>query len=166
MLANSTLPRTGSCHHLSCPAVPEFLFFLKKIYLFNLFIGLCQFLVVARGIFVAACGIFVAACGIFVAACGLFICSMWDLSSLTRDRTGPPALGVQSLSLWTTREVPVPGFFFSFFLVYFWLHWVFVAAHGLSLVAVSGGYSSLWCACFLLGWLLMLRSTGSRAQAQ
>ena len=27
--------------------------------------------------------------------------------------------------------------------IYFWLLWVFVAAHGLSLVAVSGGYSSL-----------------------
>ena len=27
--------------------------------------------------------------------------------------------------------------------MYFWLHWVFVAACGLSLVAVSRGYSSL-----------------------
>ena len=27
-------------------------------------------------------------------------------------------------------------------LIYFWLHWVFVAPCGLSLVAVSGGYSS------------------------
>ena len=26
-------------------------------------------------------------------------------------------------------------------LLYFWLHWAFVAAHGLSLVVVSGGYS-------------------------
>ena len=45
---------------------------------------------------------------------------------------------------------------------YFWLHWVFVAARGLSLVAASGGYSSLRCAGFLLLWLLLLRSTGSR----
>ena len=32
-------------------------------------------------------------------------------------------------------------FFFNLFilLIYFWLRWVFVAAHGLSLVAVSGG---------------------------
>ena len=29
--------------------------------------------------------------------------------------------------------------------IYLWLHWVFVAARGLSLVAVSGGYSSLRC---------------------
>ena len=44
----------------------------------------------------------------------------------------------------------------------FWLRWVFVAAHGLSLVAESGGYSSLWCMGFSLWWLLLLRSTGSR----
>ena len=35
-------------------------------------------------------------------------------------------------------------FVFKFYLfIYFWLHWVFVAARGLSLVAASGGYSSL-----------------------
>ena len=39
---------------------------------------------------------------------------------------------------------------------------VLVAAHGLSLVAASGGYSSLRCAGFSLRWLLLLRSTGSR----
>ena len=31
-------------------------------------------------------------------------------------------------------------FFFNFYLfIYLWLCWVFIAAHGLSLVAVSGG---------------------------
>ena len=43
------------------------------------------------------------------------------------------------------------SFFFFFFLpfkkiylfIYLWLHWVFVAARGLSLVAASGGYSLL-----------------------
>ena len=45
---------------------------------------------------------------------------------------------------------------------FFWLHWVSVAARGLSLVAAKGGYSSLWCAGFSLRWLLLLRSTGSR----
>ena len=49
--------------------------------------------------------------------------------------------------------------------IYFWLHWVFVAARWLSLVAESGGYSSLRCAGFSLRWLLLLRSMGSRAQA-
>ena len=46
--------------------------------------------------------------------------------------------------------------------IYFWLHWVFVAAHGLSLVVASGDYSSLWCTGFSLRWLLLLWSTGSR----
>ena len=46
--------------------------------------------------------------------------------------------------------------------IYFWLCWVFVAVHGLSLVAASGAYSSLRCTGFSLRWLLLLRSTGSR----
>ena len=56
--------------------------------------------------------------------------------------------------------------FFLFFkinlLIYFWLRWAFTAACRLSLVAASGGYSSLWCAGFLLWWLLLLRSMGCR----
>ena len=50
----------------------------------------------------------------------------------------------------------------KFIYFYFWLRWVFVAAHGLSLVAASGGYSLLWCAGFSLQWLLLLWSTDSR----
>ena len=46
--------------------------------------------------------------------------------------------------------------------IYFWLCWVFVAVHGLSLVVVGRDYSSLWCAGFSLLWLLLLLSTGSR----
>ena len=57
--------------------------------------------------------------------------------------------------------------FFCFFKLinYFWLCWVFVAAHALSLVSASGGYSSLQCTGFSLQWLLLLRSTGSRHAA-
>ena len=33
-------------------------------------------------------------------------CSMWDLSSSTRIKPTPPAVGAQSLNHWTTREVP------------------------------------------------------------
>ena len=51
-------------------------------------------------------------------------------------------------------------FFYKF--IYFWLRWVFVTAHGLSLVAESEGYSLLLCVGFLLRWLLLLQSTGSR----
>ena len=55
-------------------------------------------------------------------------------------------------------------FFINLFIlfIYFWLWWVFVAACRLSLIAASGGYSSLQCAGFSLWWLLSLWSTGSR----
>ena len=46
--------------------------------------------------------------------------------------------------------------------IYFWLHWLFIAARKLSLVAASGGYSLLPCAGFSLRWLLLLQGTGSR----
>ena len=70
-----------------------------------------------------------------------------------------------SYAFWETRSYQSAGYFFCnlFILcIYFWLRWVFVAAHRLSLVAPSGGYSSLWCTGFSLRWLLLLQSTGSR----
>ena len=36
-------------------------------------------------------------------------------------------------------------FIYLFIIIIIWLRWVFVAARRLSLVAVSGGYSLLWC---------------------
>ena len=53
-------------------------------------------------------------------------------------------------------------YYFKFYFIYFWLHQVFVAVLGLSLVAASGGYCSLRCMGFSLWWLLLLWSTGSR----
>ena len=53
-------------------------------------------------------------------------------------------------------------FKFIYLFIYLWLHWVFIAVHGLSLVVASGGYSSLQCAGFSLQWLLLLWSMGSR----
>ena len=50
------------------------------------------------------------------------------------------------------NEVP-PSFSFFLFkdlFIYFWLCWVFVATHKLSLVVVSGSYSLLWCMGFFL----------------
>ena len=49
-----------------------------------------------------------------------------------------------------------------YLVIYFWLRWVLIAACGLSLAAVSRGYSSLWCTGFSLQWLLLLWSMGSR----
>ena len=87
-------------------------------------------------------------------------------SSQTRARTRVPCIGRQTLNHCATREALI--FFFNLFIlfIYFWLCWVFVTVHGLSLVAVSRGYSSLQCAGFSLWWLLLLRSTCSRVQAQ
>ena len=72
-------------------------------------------------------------------------------------------------------EIPsISSFFYLFiflkvilfiYLFIYWLRWVFVAARRLSLVAVSRGYCSLWCAGFSLQWLLLLWSTGSRCAA-
>ena len=64
------------------------------------------------------------------------------------------------------RLSPIKLFFVLFLFLeniffFFWLHWVFIVAW-LSLVAVSGGYSSLRCMGFSLRWLLLLRNTGSR----
>ena len=38
---------------------------------------------------------------------------MWDLSSPNRDRTHTPCIGRWSLNHWTTREVPLPWYFWS-----------------------------------------------------
>ena len=68
-------------------------------------------------------------------------------SSRTRARTHVPHIGGQIPNHCATREAPL-FFFLINLLIYFWLRWVFVAVSGLSLVAVSGGYSLLWCAGF------------------
>ena len=70
-------------------------------------------------------------------------------------------------SAWVPQNTLLSHFFFFIFnfiylFIYFWLCCVFVAAHLLSLVAASGGYSSLRCTGFSLRWLLLLWSRGSR----
>ena len=45
---------------------------------------------------------------------------------------------------------PLNFFLYIYLCIYFWPRWVFVAVRGLSLVAASRGYSSLWCTGFLL----------------
>ena len=51
------------------------------------------------------------------------------------------------------------------FICCFWLHWVFVAGRGFSLVEANRSYSPV-AACGLLVVALFLRSVGSRLQAQ
>ena len=43
-------------------------------------------------------------------SCGLVACGLWDLSSLTRDRTHVPCVERQILSHWTTREISEKSF--------------------------------------------------------
>ena len=102
-------------------------------------------------------------------------------SSLTRGQTraacigstvlptGPPGKSLKWIFLTNFPKIKFflfliyPIFKICIYLfIYFLLCWVFVAACGLPLVAVSGGSSSLWCAGFSLWWLLLLQSTGSR----
>ena len=68
----------------------------------------------------------------------------------------------------TFIKISVTYLFFFFLIhiilfIYFSLHWVFVAARGLSLVAARGDYSLLWCVGFSLRWLLLLQSTSPRS---
>ena len=60
------------------------------------------------------------------------------------------------------REISGVLLFFIYLFVYFWLRWVFGAAHRLPLLVASGGHSLLWCAGFSLRRPLLLQSTGSR----
>ena len=52
-------------------------------------------------------------------------------------------------------------FFLIYLFIYFWLCWIFVAAHRLSLVVASGAYSSLRYVGFSLWWPLVAEQ-GSR----
>ena len=85
---------------------------------------------------------------------------MWDLPRPGLEPVSPALAGGFS----TTAPLGKPLIYFLKFIYLFiyWLSWVFVAAHRLSLVVASRGYSSLRCVGFSLQWFLLLRSTGSR----
>ena len=65
-----------------------------------------DFLVAVHELLVVACGLLVAACGLLVVTC------MWDLVPQPGIEPGSPALGAQSLTHWTTREVPLHFLYF------------------------------------------------------
>ena len=64
----------------------------------------------AAGTLAASCGTWdsqVVVCGLLLLQCmGLVPHDMWDLNSLTRDRTCIPCAGRQILNHWSTKEVP------------------------------------------------------------
>ena len=66
------------------------------------------------------------------------------------------SLGVDCLDFFNLK-------IFIYLLNNFWLYSVFVPVQGLSLVAASEGYFSLWFTGFSWQWLLLLWITGSRA---
>ena len=65
-------------------------------------------------------------------------------------------------SSWEVVSFFFKGIALFLFFIYFWLCWVFISVHGLSLVAVSRGHSSSRCKGLSLSRPLLLRSTGSR----
>ena len=75
---------------------------------------------------------------------------------------GPPSNLSHCPYLSRRRQWHVTMSCFFFGCIYFWSCWVFVAVHGLSLVATSRGYSWLPCVGVSLRRLLLLWSTGSR----
>ena len=96
----------------------------------------------------------------------LFLCALifsWDMGIIIKCLSHmefSEIILVKNLAL--SMEHSKIFFFLILFIlfIYFWLCWVLVAVRGLSLVAASGGCSSL--RCVGLQWLLLLRSTGSR----
>ena len=95
-------------------------------------------------------------------SCGMHVGS----SSPTRDRIQAPCIGSAESYPLCHQESPHICLYFILKIFYlfnfFGLRLVFIAACGLSLVAASGGYSSLQCTGFSMRWLLLLRSMGSR----
>ena len=91
------------------------------------------------------------------AACGIFpdqgsnLCPLhWQADSQPLRHQGSPEGSVLFFFFYNFFKIS-----FILLLIYlFWLCWVFVAVGRLSLVATSGGYSSLRCAGFSLRWLL------------
>ena len=84
---------------------------------------------------------------------------MESSADLTRGMANHPK-GRICKNHWENKFIYLSYKFIYF--IYFWLCWVFVAAHRLSLVVASGVYSLLRCAGFSLRWLLLLWNTGSR----
>ena len=86
----------------------------KNLWLFltyNLWLYLLFFF--KKYLFIWLHWVLIAGSSIFVELCGIFSCSrealsyeMWDLVPWPGIEPQPPALGVRSLSHWTTREVP------------------------------------------------------------
>ena len=76
-----------------------------------------------------------------------------------------PAEGEWNIPVPPLKRASTSVFLKNLFICYFWPCWVFVAAHKLSLVVVSGGYYALRWVDFSLWWLLLCgaRALGTQA---
>ena len=97
-----------------------------------------------------------------IGCCGLFSCSMRDLVPWPGIKPGPPELGTQCLSHWTTREVP-GGFFkmiFSvpwiFHLYYPWIGFLFLCSSH-SLLTKNAWNADLRLLCYCINTLFFDR---------
>ena len=104
-------------------------------------------------------------------SCGILTlrCDSWDLVPCPGISPGPPAWWAQSLSHWTTGEVPIAAglLVFKRCISVSGLRWVFAAVLGLfSGCGERGLLSTCGCADFSLRWLLLLRHTGSGVVAE
>ena len=79
---------------------------------------------------------------------------MWDLPRPRLEPVSPALAGRFSTTVPPGK--PFNTFLKKLIIYLFRLRWVFIAAHGLSLVAASGSYSLLQCSGFSLRWLLFL----------
>ena len=70
-------------------------------------LGYISIQVVIRSCFIIIIYLFIWLCWILIPAHSIFSCGIWNLVPWPGIEPGPPTFGTQSLSHWTTREVPV-----------------------------------------------------------
>ena len=75
----------------------------------------------------------------FSASCRILSCGMQDLVPWPGFEPGPPALGAQSPSHWTTREVPKLKF-----LAFFWIQCLFLSLCFLLIHTVRNTINTYW----------------------
>ena len=83
--------------------------------------------------------------------------SLSKLQEIVTDREAWHAVvhGVSKSWTWQSNWTKTKKIFKKkIVIIVFWLHWVFIAMHRISLLAVNGSCSSLWWVGFSLWWLL------------
>ena len=84
-------------------------------------------------------------------SCILFYSKPFGNSSLNKK-----TMNLLMIYVWFGYKFKIFFFFNLNLLIYFWLHWIFVTVHGLSLAEASGATLLLQHAGFSLQWLLLI----------